>query len=413
MKRGFLIIWCLLVWLSFAFAQTGGEGIRFIEGEKWEKVLQMAQKQDKYIFMDCYTVWCGPCKALSKDIFTRKDVGDFFNKHFINVKYDMEKGEGKMLNKRYKENIIGFPTLLLINKDGRVVHQMAGFQEAEVLITGMKSGMEGKSLFGFRDRYNAGERDLTFLKDYVEVLNGAFLKEDIEKIMADYLKNLPVEKLQEKEIWDFVSSYIKDPYSNHFEYVISNMTVLYRKVKLDQCAIERQLSWELDKAVKKIVSLKKDREGNILPFINQADKLDTLKRLIDKAYFVGAEGQRLKMKIYQFELDKNWDKVFEYLMVGYDIVRSFENYMDEVFQYMAIYCSDVELLKKCLLVVEEMQANETSQGFAGIQVNYYNTLSMLYDRIGEKKKAKEFHEKYVKIQKEIEKKFEQFLKRNK
>ena len=128
-KIGFVIQFLCIA--LFLFGQADKNGIRFIEGEKWENVLKAAQEQDKYIFMDCYTSWCGPCKALAKDIFTRKDVGDFFNANFINVKYDMEKGEGKELNKRYKANIIGFPTLLLIDKKGKVVHQMAGFQEAD------------------------------------------------------------------------------------------------------------------------------------------------------------------------------------------------------------------------------------------------------------------------------------------
>ena len=102
-KIGFVIQFLCIA--LFLFGQADKNGIRFIEGEKWENVLKAAQEQDKYIFMDCYTSWCGPCKALAKDIFTRKDVGDFFNANFINVKYDMEKGEGKELNKRYKATL--------------------------------------------------------------------------------------------------------------------------------------------------------------------------------------------------------------------------------------------------------------------------------------------------------------------
>lgn len=67
---------------------------------------------------------------------------------------------------------------------------MAGFQEADVLIAGMKAGKEGKSLFACRDRYEAGERDLAFLKEYVAALEGAFLKDDIEKIVLDYMKTM-------------------------------------------------------------------------------------------------------------------------------------------------------------------------------------------------------------------------------
>lgn len=97
-----------------------GQGIVFMDNKPWDEVLQEAKKQNRLIFMDCYTVWCGPCKGLSQDIFPQKQVGDFFNAHFVNVKYDMEKGDGKMLREKYKEYIIGFPTLLLIDSDGDV-----------------------------------------------------------------------------------------------------------------------------------------------------------------------------------------------------------------------------------------------------------------------------------------------------
>lgn len=50
-------------------------------------------------------------------------MGDFFNANFVNAKYDMEKGDGKMLREKYKEYIIGFPTLLLIDQNGNVVHR--------------------------------------------------------------------------------------------------------------------------------------------------------------------------------------------------------------------------------------------------------------------------------------------------
>ncbi len=412
MKRVFVIGMLLCLYLS-VYSQSVGDGIHFLEGEKWEKILQMAQKQNKYIFMDCYTVWCGPCKALSKEIFTKKEVGDFFNANFINVKYDMEKGEGEKLHARYGENIIGFPTLLLINKKGEIVHRMAGFQKADVLIAGMRAGMEGKGLFDYQNRYDNGERSLAFLKEYINALKGAFLKDDIKKLMNDYLKNLPLEKLQEQEIWDFVSEYIKDPYSPHFSYVISNMDKLARKLKLDRYAIEKSLHWQLDKAVNVIVRLKKDEKGRILPYTDETAKLDSLKALIDRTGYRGAEGQRLKMKIYGYELAGDWNKVYEYLTVGRDIVRVFDGYTNDVLQYAALQCSDSELLEKFLLMAEEMQKKEESNTKSNFKVNYYDTLAMLYEKVGDKENARLYRTKYEEERKEIEKEFEQLLKRDK
>ena len=76
------------------FGQEDQDGIHFMDNPTWQEVLKQAKEQNKMIFMDCYTVWCGPCKVLAKEIFSQKKVGDFFNAHFVNVKYDMEKGDG-------------------------------------------------------------------------------------------------------------------------------------------------------------------------------------------------------------------------------------------------------------------------------------------------------------------------------
>ena len=183
-----------------------GQGIEFMDNEPWSKVLQRAKEQSRLIFMDCYTVWCGPCKGLAQDVFPQKQVGDFFNAHFVNVKYDMEKGDGKMLREKYKEYIIGFPTLLLLDGDGNVVHQMAGYQKAENLIAGMKAGMEGKSLPALQKKYEAGARDFETVRDYVAALNGAFKRENIPTIISEFIATIPMEKLKDKEIWNLVGN---------------------------------------------------------------------------------------------------------------------------------------------------------------------------------------------------------------
>ena len=335
--------------------------------------------------MDCYTSWCGPCKALAKDIFTRKDVGDFFNANFINVKYDMEKGEGKELNKRYKANIIGFPTLLLIDKKGKVVHQMAGFQEADVLIAGMKAGKEG-----------------------------AFLKDDIEKIVLEYMKTMPLEKLQEKEIWDFVGTFIKDPYSPQFDYVIFNIDRLAAKVKFDRYQVERQLSWALDKAVDQLVEIKFDENGIPLRLVEETGKMDTLLRLVNRGDLKRAETCRAKINMYELELAQKWDEVYANQII-YRAIKALgysDNYLAKTVQYLAAYCPDKTILKKCLDLIEKLQEEEDKSD-SKFKANYYDTLSVLYAKLGDNKRAKEFKKIDEELKAEKAKEFEKFLKDSK
>ena len=96
-----------------------GQGVHF-EDLTLDEALAKAKAENKLVFMDCYTSWCGPCKWMATEIFPQKEAGDYFNPKFISVKYDMEKGEGLKLKDKYKPS--GYPTFFIIRPDGRIQH---------------------------------------------------------------------------------------------------------------------------------------------------------------------------------------------------------------------------------------------------------------------------------------------------
>jgi thioredoxin 1 len=112
------------------------EGIQFTEAS-WREILKKAKAEKKVIFLDAYASWCGPCKLLQKNVFTKKTVGDFYNGKFINVKMDMEKGEGPALSEVYP--LEAYPTLLFIDGNGKVLKKFIGAPSAEELISIGKS----------------------------------------------------------------------------------------------------------------------------------------------------------------------------------------------------------------------------------------------------------------------------------
>jgi thioredoxin 1 len=122
-------------------AATATQGITFIEAD-WNKALAEAKKQHKLIFLDAYTSWCGPCKLLKKNTFSDKAAGEFFNKNYINVAIDMEKGFGPALLEKYGVN--AFPTLLIIDENGKKISFTRGFIPAEVLIEFGKDALAKK-----------------------------------------------------------------------------------------------------------------------------------------------------------------------------------------------------------------------------------------------------------------------------
>ncbi len=128
------IIKLLVIITSFFFVGQGiaqDKGIKFFEGT-WEEALAESKKQNKPIFLDAYASWCGPCKMMAKNTFTKEKAGTYFNEHFINVKMDMEKGEGVMMSKQLQ--ITAYPTLFFINSEGRILAKSIGYHTARALV---------------------------------------------------------------------------------------------------------------------------------------------------------------------------------------------------------------------------------------------------------------------------------------
>lgn len=138
------VIGTLLVVLTFciniAEAQVKTSEIKSSESvsdiifvdSSWSNILKIAKDQNKLIFVDAYATWCGPCRLLKSQTFKEKEVVDFFNKNFINVTMDMEKGEGEELGQKW--NVEAYPTLIFIDYTGRIISKKIGFVKGNELI---------------------------------------------------------------------------------------------------------------------------------------------------------------------------------------------------------------------------------------------------------------------------------------
>ena len=159
----------IVLFLFTSFFQLKAQGIEFFKGT-WEEALAEASAKEKLIFVDAYAVWCGPCKRMAKNVFTQDKVGEFFNKNFVNMKIDMERGMGLKFRQKYP--VAAFPTLYFIDGKGEVVHKMKGAQQADALIKLGKFAM-GKVDHSkeYAKLYEEGDRSPELVYNYVRALN--------------------------------------------------------------------------------------------------------------------------------------------------------------------------------------------------------------------------------------------------
>lgn len=105
------------------------DGIQFFTGT-WQQALNKAKKENKYIFLDAYASWCGPCKMMKHKTFTDKAVGDFYNKHFVCIAIDMEKsGDGPTLADKF--SVEAYPSLIYFLPDGKLIGKAMGFRKSK------------------------------------------------------------------------------------------------------------------------------------------------------------------------------------------------------------------------------------------------------------------------------------------
>lgn len=115
-------------------------GINFFHGT-WKEALAVAQEENKLIFLDAYAAWCGPCKMMARTTFKEKEVGEFFNANFINVKMDMEKHpEGPRLSNQLY--LTAYPTMYFLNYSEKPIYKTLGYLKANKLIAEGKKALK-------------------------------------------------------------------------------------------------------------------------------------------------------------------------------------------------------------------------------------------------------------------------------
>jgi len=144
MRRIFVIIFSTFL-LSPCTAQLDWQS------EGWDQILAQAKVEDKLIFVDVYTIWCGPCIKMDKDVWIDSVVSAHYNDRYINVKIDAENpSRGQDIAKKYGAS--AYPTLLYLDPDGEVISSYIGGQNKyEILELSDKVS----NLYGQRDFLDA------------------------------------------------------------------------------------------------------------------------------------------------------------------------------------------------------------------------------------------------------------------
>ena len=199
----------LMVLIPFNCFSQIAEGINFESCLTWTQIKAKAKKENKYIFVDCYTTWCAPCQMMNKEIFSQRIVSDFFNQNFLNVavQFNKTKSDNANIKNWYKDavtfqddyKIDAYPTYLFFDANANLIHFIKGSSKnANDFLKKVQAALTPQTQYiNLYRQYKEGKRDSLFLLALINTAQESGDNKEVTIFMNNFLniyKNLLTEQ---------------------------------------------------------------------------------------------------------------------------------------------------------------------------------------------------------------------------
>ena len=273
------------------------------EGTTLEQASAKAKAENKLIFLDCYTQWCGPCKKMSKDVFPQQIVGDFMNPKFVNLKIDMEGDYGTPLAQKLQ--ISAYPTFVIFNADAKEIGRFVGGSDAATFIQKVGQHSQDNSSSDLEQRWKSGDRDPQFLREYLNTLTATYKVDDANDVAEAILDGNVETFAMDPELTSIFMKHINNPFSAPFKQILKTDVILKGAVGSE--AVDMKVQSVLTNYQKKLI-VEKDGTATL-----DQEKYDAYVKLVKDAELRNANHFKLTPLIAVAEKQKNYDDYLKYI----------------------------------------------------------------------------------------------------
>jgi len=227
---------------------------------------------------------------MKANVFTSPAVADYFNKTFVCVSQDMEKGQGVELNKELK--ISSFPTFIFYDSDGKTIYRVEGELKSAAFIKEGKNALNPKRQLPYlKQQFEKDVSNSTNCYEYLRALKKGGL--DFSTIVKQYFATQSDNQLLSEVNWRIITNGVTDIHSRELKFVISHQK------EFSSIASPERVKRKLDYVVKELLN----------PL---AVTTDTLNYLINRILAVQIRTYSTDSMIFNFDLrisalTKNWN----------------------------------------------------------------------------------------------------------
>lgn len=280
------------------------QGIAFEpDGTTLEQASEKAKKENKLIFLDCYTSWCGPCKKMARDVFPQEQVGAYMNPKFVSIQIDMESEYGAPLAKKLQ--IQAYPTFVIFNAYAQEIGRFLGGSEAEEFIKSVEEKSKDNSSAELQARWQNGDRDPQFLQDYLASLSASYKNDEASLVAEAILEGKESTFAADEKLRMIFMRNITNPFSKAFIYTAKNPADL--KAQIGDMPVEMKIKNVLETYPRQIID---EHDGTAT--LDQA-KFDQYVALLKELNIPDADHYRLSTLITLADKQKDYNTYIKYI----------------------------------------------------------------------------------------------------
>jgi len=231
LNRAFAIF--LFLFPHFLFAQNEpSTGVRFQDLPDWKSVKAKAQKENRYILVDCFASWCKPCKEMDKDVYPLDSIGSFVNDHYLSVKIQFDSttddndqikawyADANYLEKEYK--IKDYPTFLFFSPDGNLIHRSTGYKDPGRFLGIVRRALDPQhQYYTLLETYRQGKMPfdkMVYLTDLARSIDDNKVAGEVAHNYIDnYLLKQPEKELYTQKNLKFIADHLQGSKDKAFQ----------------------------------------------------------------------------------------------------------------------------------------------------------------------------------------------------